>query len=70
MTHHPVDVILGIKVERGSFRTNLTDIFMIFLTMRLLPGTHGVTVVNAGTDQVYPVHIQEHPDERIHRLCQ
>ena len=52
MAHHQADVLLGVVIKGRSFRTYLPDIFMVFLTMGLLPGAHGITVIDTGTDDI------------------
>ena len=54
MAHHKDHIILG-KMIKGSncLRTDPTDVFMVPFTMRLLPGSHGVTVNEACTQGVF-----------------
>ena len=59
MAHHAINVILRIAVKGGPFRADLSYIFMILLAMRFLPGTHRITVVNAGTDYVINAALQD-----------
>ena len=52
MAHHAINVILRIAVKGCPLRTDLSYILMVLLTMRFLPGTHRITVVDTGTDHV------------------
>ena len=49
MAHHQSDVFLRVVIKGGAFRAYFTDIFMVFLTMRFLPGTHRIAIINACT---------------------
>ena len=53
MAHHQSDVFLRVVIKGGAFRAYFTDIFMVFLTMRFLPGTHRIAIINACTNQVF-----------------
>lgn len=54
MAHHKDHIILS-KMIKGSncLRTDLTNVFMVPFTMRLLPGSQGVAVKEAGTQGVF-----------------
>lgn len=53
VTHHEVDIRLRKSVKCGDFlRANLTDILMVFFTVRFLPGGHWVAIINAGPQNI------------------
>ena len=52
MAHHPVDVVLCVAVKGRAFGTYFADIFVILLAMGFLPGTHWITIIKTGTDEV------------------
>lgn len=52
MAHHQADILLSVIIKETSFRTDLPDVFMIFLTVRFLPRTHWVTIINTCADDV------------------
>ena len=69
MAHHQSDVFLRVVIKGGAFRAYFTDIFMVFLTMRFLPGTHRIAIINACTNQVFLSRIPMRQDSGIHHLC-
>lgn len=53
MIHDLVGIPLSELVKGASLGKNVTDVFVAFLDTGFLPGTHGITIVDACADDVF-----------------
>ena len=53
MACHKTDVLLRVVIHAPSLWDYVADVFVAFLDTGFLPGTHGVTIVDACADDVF-----------------